>query len=120
MTPITTPKPLTAASQKVSRVKRAMTAPFLLWGAVFLIVGFALYLLGILVSLVRILLQLGPAAYDWNQQIIWYSGVPTSLGLILCAVDLTFMLSRKRRSPRWVEGNEAGELQQSPVTVVLT
>ncbi len=108
------------ASRQLSRTQRAMSAPFLLWGGLFLISGFALYWIGILISLVRIVLQLGPAAYDWNQKIIWYSGFPTTLGVVLCAVDLIFMLGRKRRSTRWVEGNEAGELQPSPVTVVLT
>jgi glycosyltransferase involved in cell wall biosynthesis len=97
-----------------------MSAPFLLWGSLFLILGFGLYLLGILISLVRILLQLGPAAYEWNQQIIWYSGLPTTLGLLLCGIDLIFMLGKKRQSPRWVEGDESGELLESQVTVVLT
>jgi hypothetical protein len=113
-----TPKPLTVASPKVSRVKRAMTAPLLLWGALFLIVGFALYLLGILLSV--LLLPFGPSAYNWTQWIIWCSGVPTATGLLLCSVDLAFMLGRKRQSPRWVEGDEAGEFRYSPVTVVLT
>jgi glycosyltransferase involved in cell wall biosynthesis len=30
------------------------------------------------------------------------------------------MFSRKRKSPRWIEGTEGGELPASPVTVVLT
>jgi glycosyltransferase involved in cell wall biosynthesis len=97
-----------------------MSAPFLLWGGLFVLIGFALYLLGILLSLLRIVLRLGPVVYEWNQEIIWYSGVPTTVGILLCAVDLIFMLGRKRRSPRWVEGNEAGELQPSALTVVLT
>jgi glycosyltransferase involved in cell wall biosynthesis len=97
-----------------------MHAPFLLWGSLMLIIGFATYLLGVLMSIIRMLLQLGPAAYELNQQIIWYSGIPTSLGVLLCAVDLTFMLGRKRRSPRWVEGDESGETLDSQVTVVLT
>jgi hypothetical protein len=97
-----------------------MGAPLLLWGGLVVLLGLGFYLLGILLSLARILLQLGPAAYDWNQELIWYSGLPTTLGLLLCAVDLIFMLGGKRQSPRWVEGNEAGELQKSPVTVVLT
>jgi glycosyltransferase involved in cell wall biosynthesis len=84
------------------------------------IIGFAIYLVGILLSIVRLILNLGPAVYEWNQLIIWYSGIPTTLGLLLCAIDLLFMLRRKRRSPRWVEGNESGEFQGSPLTVVLT
>lgn len=108
------------ASRRITRLNRAMSAPFLLWGGLFVILGFALYLLGVLLSLVRLVLRLGPTFYEWNQEIIWYSGVPTTVGILLCAVDLIFMLGRKRRSPRWVEGDEAGQLQTSPLTVVLT
>jgi hypothetical protein len=97
-----------------------MHAPFLLWGGLLVILGFTTYLAGVLFSMVRMLFQLGPTAYEWNQQIIWYSGIPTTLGLLLCAVDLTFMLGRKRRSARWVEGDESGELFDSQVTVALT
>lgn len=97
-----------------------MHAPFLLWGGLLVILGFAIYLAGVLLSIVRMIFQLGPAAYELNQQIIWYSGIPTSLGILLCAVDLTFMLGRKRRSPRWVEGDESGQSLDSQVTVVLT
>jgi len=107
-------------SRQVSRVTRAMSAPFLLWGGLVLIIGFGMYLFGVLMSLVRLLFRLGPQVQEWNQEIIWYSGIPTTLGLLLCAVDLIFMLSRKRQSTRWVEGNEAGELPQLPLTVVLT
>ncbi|HEX8163304.1 MAG TPA: glycosyltransferase family 2 protein [Pyrinomonadaceae bacterium] len=99
---------------------REWHAPFLLWGIMFAAVGFAVYLLGILLSILRLCLPLGPAVYEWNQQIIWYSGIPTTLGVLLCAFDLVFMLRRKRRVPRWVEGDEAGELQRDRVTVVLT
>jgi hypothetical protein len=97
-----------------------MTAPFFLWGVLLVILGFAAYLVGNLVSILRLLLQLGPTAHEVNQQIIWYSGIPTTLGLILCAVDLVFMLGRKRRSVRWVEGDESGRILDSQVTVVLT
>ena len=97
-----------------------MTAPFLLWGVLLVILGFALYLVGNLLSILRLLLQLGPVYDRWNQDIIWYSGVPTTFGLLLCGIDLLFMLGRKRRSPRWVEGTESAETLESQVTVVLT
>jgi hypothetical protein len=108
------------AKRQISRFQRAMGAPFLLWGGLILIFGLAVYLLGILLSIVRLLVPLGPAAEAWTQAIIWYSGLPTSLGLLLCLIDLIFMLGRKRRCPRWVEGNENGELRDSRLTVVLT
>lgn len=97
-----------------------MTAPFFLWGVLLLILGFTLYLIGNLLSILRLLLQLGPTYQQWNQDVIWYSGIPTTLGLLLCGIDLIFMLSRKRQSPRWVEGVESGEALEAKVTVVLT
>ncbi len=112
--------PLSGASRRRSPLQKAMTAPFFLWGALLVIIGFAFYLLGNLISILRLTLQLGPSVYEWNQEIIWYSGIPTTLGLLLCAIDLAFMLGRKRRSPRWIEGDESGETLDSQVTVVLT
>ena len=112
--------PLPGAKRRLSPLQRAMNAPFLLWGVLLVILGFALYLLGNLLSIVRLLLQLGPAYDQWNQDVIWYSGIPTTLGLLLCGIDLLFMLGRKRQSPRWVEGTESGERLESQVTVVLT
>ncbi|HET9524593.1 MAG TPA: glycosyltransferase family 2 protein [Pyrinomonadaceae bacterium] len=97
-----------------------MGAPFLLWGGLILILGLAIYLFGILLSIIRLLVPFGPGAVAWTEAIIWYSGVPTSFGLLLCLIDLIFMLGRKRKCPRWVEGNEGGEFKTSPVTVVLT
>src|SRR5688572_8096503 len=108
------------AKRQISRMQRAMGAPFLLWGGLILILGLTIYLLGVLLSIVRLLIPLGPSAEEWIQSIIWYSGVPTTVGLLLCLIDLIFMLGRKRKCPRWVEGNEGGELQRSTLTVVLT
>jgi hypothetical protein len=112
--------PLPGVKRRSAPLQRAMTAPFLLWGVLLVILGFALYLLGNLLSILRLLLQLGPTYNQWNQDLIWYSGIPTTLGLLLCGIDLLFMLGRKRKSARWVEGNESGETLESQVTVVLT
>ena len=105
---------------RVQVIKQEWHAPLLLWGVIIAVIGFATYLVGILLSILRLCLPLGPAVYAWNQLIIWYSGVPTTVGVLLCAIDLLFMLPKKRQSARWVEGNEPGEFQRSPVTVVLT
>jgi len=112
--------PLPGAKRRLAPFQRAMTAPFLLWGVLLVILGFALYLLGNLLSILRLLLQLGPVYEQWNQDVVWYSGIPTTLGLLLCGIDLLFMLGRKRQSPRWIEGTESGETLESQVTVVLT
>src|SRR5688500_15387922 len=112
--------PLLGAKRPLAPLRRAMTAPFLLWGVLLVILGFALYLLGNLLSILRLLLQLGPAYQQWNQDVIWYSGFPTTIGLILCGIDLLFMLGRKRQSPRWIEEIDSGKTLESQVTVVLT
>src|SRR5688572_31223530 len=71
------------AKRQISRMQRAMGAPFLLWGGLILILGLTIYLLGVLLSIVRLLIPLGPSAEEWIQSIIWYSGVPTTVGLLL-------------------------------------
>jgi hypothetical protein len=101
-------------------IKPQWRPPFLLWGIMMIIIGFATYMLGIWLSILRLFLSLGPTVYAWNHLIIWYSGVPATLGVLLCAVDFIFMFQKKRRALRWVEGNESGELQRSRVTVTLT
>jgi hypothetical protein len=44
-------------------------------------------------------LQLGEPVRRWNEAVIWYSGVPSTLGTILAAADLFLLLPAKRR--RW-------------------
>lgn len=97
----------------------AAPARLLFWGVILICLGFAVYLLGIVFSVFRLLLALGPAAARWNERLIWYSGIPVTVGVALCAVDLVVMFSRKRKSPRWIQGTEGGQLGRR-VTVVLT
>lgn len=91
--------------------------PFLFWGALLVSAGFAIYFFGILFSIVRLVLNLGPEAAQWNAYVVWYSGVPTTLGLVLGAIDLFLLFPKKRRLPRWIEGVE---LPSRQVTVALT
>jgi glycosyltransferase involved in cell wall biosynthesis len=62
--------------------------------------GLAIYFLGITFSILRLALHLGEPYRTWNQALTWYSGVPTTLGLLLAALDLVFLLPGKRRSSR--------------------
>lgn len=102
------------------RASGTAALPFFLWGLLLILAGLSVYLFGVIFSLVRLLLALGPEAQRWNQALVWYSGVPTTLGLLLASVDLGLMLPRKRRNPRWVEGTEGGPLGNPLVTVALT
>jgi hypothetical protein len=72
--------------------------PFCLYGILFLLLGLAMYSFGEFVSIIRLLLRLGEPFRSWNQAIVWYSGMPFALGLLLAAADLVLFLPSKRRS----------------------
>jgi hypothetical protein len=66
-------------------------------GAILVTLGLGLYFLGILFSLVRLAFNLGQPFLAWNEALVWYSGIPTSLGVVLAATDLILLLPRKRK-----------------------
>ena len=74
--------------------------PLAFFGALLLCLGFGTYFVGILFSVVRIILHLGQAWRIVNQDIIWYSGIPTTAGVILAALDFAFLLPKRRRKGR--------------------
>jgi hypothetical protein len=74
--------------------------PLFFFGTLFAISGFAIYFVGIAFSVIRLILQLGTAARMWNQAIMWYSGIPFTLGVALAALDLGLLLPAKRRDSR--------------------
>jgi len=78
----------------------AVNVPFFLIGALLCIVGFGVYFAGILFSVVRLVLALKEPFRSWNEAIIWYSGLPVTIGLALVALDLALMLPAKRRQSR--------------------
>jgi Glycosyl transferase family 2 len=71
--------------------------PFALFGVLFMILGLAMYVFGEFVSIIRLTLLLGEPFRSWNQAIVWYSGMPFTLGLLLAAADLVLLLPGKRR-----------------------
>ena len=71
--------------------------PLFLFGALFIIFGLAMYFLGEFVSIIRLMLRLGEPFRSWNQAIVWYSGMPFTLGVLLAAADLALLLPGKRR-----------------------
>jgi len=94
-------------------------ARLLFWGVILVCIGFGIYLFGIAFSVLRLMLMLGPSLTRWNERVIWYSGIPTTVGMALSAIDLFVMFSRKRLGPRWIHGTEGGQVGRR-VTVVLT
>src|SRR5262245_8742197 len=72
--------------------------PLFFRGALMTLCGLALYFGAILVTICRLALNLGDPFRTWNMAIVWYSGVPTTVGIILVALDLALFLPAKRRS----------------------
>lgn len=76
---------------------RQRNVPLFFFGTLLIVIGLAIYFLGIAFSIFRLIFHLGAPYRGWNQAIIWWSGVPTSLGVLLAAADLAFLLPRKRK-----------------------
>lgn len=76
----------------MSSASRSAPPPFAFLGALLLCLGFGIYLLGIAFSIVRLALALSQPWTEWNARLIWYSGVPSTLGIGLVALDFGLFL----------------------------
>jgi glycosyltransferase involved in cell wall biosynthesis len=90
---------------------------FFYWGAWFVFLGASIYACALFISILRLILF--PS--DWLvisiEKLLWWSGLPTTIGIALIAVDLALMLPKKRRAAR----RSLGELGGIPsLTVALT
>jgi Glycosyl transferase family 2 len=77
--------------------RRRKDIPLFFLGSLLIFLGVAIYFFGMFFSIVRLTLHLGEPFRTWNQAIVWYSGVPSTLGLLLAAADLALLLPGKRR-----------------------
>ncbi len=75
-----------------------------LFGAVLIVLGLSIYAFAIIVSLIRLAVLQSPQAVQFVANLLWYSGLPTSLGVMLVAIDLFIFLPAKRRHERRIEG----------------
>lgn len=91
--------------------------PFIYWGALIALAGFAMYLAGVSFALIRLAIDPAGRWLAVNHAIIWYSGVPTAIGFVLAAIDLLFFLPGKRRTDRMVD---PATTPVRPMTVALT
>jgi hypothetical protein len=73
---------------------------FAFYGSLSILLGLTLYFSGILFAIVRIVFHLGEPFRQINQAIIWYSGMPFAVGLLLVGLDLGLFLPWKRGSSR--------------------
>ena len=79
---------------------RHRNLPLFFYGTLLWMFGFAVYFGGILFSVVRLLLNLGEPFRAWNEALVWYSGIPCTLGLLLTSADLALLLPLKRKQGR--------------------
>src|SRR5262245_10428816 len=70
---------------------------FFYWGAWCACVGLGVYALAIFLSIVRLALFRDGLFVPTIEKLLWFSGLPTTIGVILMAVDLGLMLPSKRR-----------------------
>src|SRR5262245_11013694 len=70
--------------------------PLFYWGVWLLLVGQVSYFLSICVSLLRMFMFRTDYLAALTAKMLWFSGAPTTLGLLLTAFDLAFVLPLKR------------------------
>ena len=106
----TKPPPRDALSAWAKRL------PLLMYGLLFIAVGTIMYVFGVLMGVPRGLLGLNAQLLPLNTWIVWRSGVPMVIGIILAAVDLFLLLPGKRR-PHDVRSDDIADFG---ITVALT
>ncbi len=74
--------------------------PFYYWGVWCVCIGLGLYFLAILTSILRLVTLRPELLIVEIERLLWFSGLPTSLGLVMMSIDLGLMLPRKRRLGR--------------------
>lgn len=87
-----------------------------MWGVLLICTAAVIYCAGVLMVLPRIFLQ-SELLLQINEWVVWYSGVPLVLGLILSLIDLLLLLAGKRSSELEVRTDE---LRATNVLVCLT
>lgn len=87
-----------------------------MYGVLLLVLGLAMYVVGVLIGVPRALFGLDNSLLPLNRWLVWYSGVPVVAGLAFAAADLFFFFPDKRQ-PGGVRFDPVGAAQ---VTVALT
>ncbi len=83
-----------------SATKATRLPPLFFLGSLLIVSGLGVYFFGIVFSMFRLIFQLGEPFYTWNTTILWYSGLPTTVGVCLAGLDLALLLPAKRRESR--------------------
>src|SRR6266480_4329203 len=90
--------------------------PWLLYVIYFFCAGTLMYVAGVLMVFPRYLLGLYKILTPVAEWLVWYSGLPIVLGLVLALIDLLFLFERKR-PPREYRDQLSSNAR---VTVALT
>lgn len=93
-----------------------LRVPLLLYGILFFSTGVVAYLVGVLLVFPRYLLALNAHLLPLSEWLVWYSGMPITLGIALALTDLLVLLPYKRRCA----GTRVEPLAAPRVTVALT
>jgi hypothetical protein len=92
------------------------TTPVLMYGVLLFFFGIVLYLVGVALVIPRYLLGLDRVLYPISDAMVWYSGIPVTLGIGAVVFDLFVLLSHKRTD----EPIRSEPLADKQVTVALT
>ena len=84
-------------------MSRCVRLRLALFGTVLIAFGLSVYAFAIVVSLIRLAVFQNPQSTQLVADLLWYSGMPTSLGAILVAVDLFLLLPSKRSHERRID-----------------
>src|SRR5438132_261539 len=94
--PAVNPSSINASTAFSNALERFRQIPLLLYGILSACIGFLMYVIGILMVFPRYLLGLNQALLPTNEWIVWYSGLPIVVGLILALLDLLVLFPGRR------------------------
>ena len=97
------PNSLTNPERGVTRL------PFFYWGLWAVFIGLVMYFAAIFLSIVRLVLFHPNLFVGLITKLLWISGFPTTIGIILITVDLAAYFPRKRRGIHRVSPPLSGE-----------
>jgi hypothetical protein len=81
-------------------VRHGTVLSLFFFGALLIMFGLTIYFAAVIFSVFRLVLNLGEPYRSWNAAIVWYSGLPSTVGVGLIALDLALLLPEKRRLSR--------------------
>jgi hypothetical protein len=90
--------------------------PAMMWGILFVGLGVACYMGGVLLAAARHLLAPWLPADEIVRMVLWYSGMPVVAGFLLIVFEVVALVPRKRRVTEVV----FDPIENRTMTVVLT